>query len=64
MVPVLQRASLTAHYANQRTEQAEANARVAEQSILADMFMYAYGNLSSTVDLNVCGVRHDQRRSR
>ena len=38
-------------YANQRAEQAEANARVAEQSVLAEM--YAYGNLSSTVDLNV-----------
>jgi len=38
-------------YANQRAEQAEANVRVAEQSIAAEM--YAYGNLSSTVELNV-----------
>lgn len=37
-------------YANQRGEQAEANARVAEQTIYAEMF--AYGNLTQTVDLN------------
>lgn len=37
--------------AKQRAEQAEAVARVAEQSIYAEM--YAYGNLSQAVDLNV-----------
>lgn len=35
----------------QRWQQAEATAYVIEQSVLAEM--YAYGNLSQTVDLNV-----------
>ena len=46
----LQTVAMARGTASQRRQAAEANARVTEQSVYAEM--YAYGNLSQTVDLN------------